>query len=340
MRDDLKAAYYRRYDELKKQGKLFFPDVIFKDVVMVLIVFLVALVLATFVGVPLDQEADPTSSTYVPRPEWYFLFLFEMLKYFPGNLEFMGILVIPGIFIVLLFVLPFADRNPRRRYRSRPIALGAAGVVILAVGVLSALGALSQPPAVTTAAGPLEFGKKLTPFERDGRRVYQESRCFICHQINGTGGAIGPDLSTVGRRLDAGWLVRHLETPRAIAPGTTMPEFTLSNSDLMAMTAYLLTLRAREAPIGPVEGPLSASAESGKNTYGSFCNACHPGGAAGIGPKVYGADFNKRFGTDSALVEITRTGKGSMPGFSSGQISDSQMQDLIAYIRALKEPGK
>src|SRR4030042_5719637 len=99
MREDRKAAYQRRYEELKKDGKLFFPDVIFKDTVMMLLVFLVALVLAAFAGVPLEKEADPTSSTYVPRPEWYFLFLFEMLKYFPGKFEFVGILVIQAALI-------------------------------------------------------------------------------------------------------------------------------------------------------------------------------------------------------------------------------------------------
>ena len=340
MREEDKSAYHRRYDELKRQGKPFFPDVIFKDTVVIVIVFLVALALAAFVGVPMEKVADPTSTTYVPRPEWYFLFLFELLKYFPGRLEFVGALIIPTAFIALLFVLPFIDRNPARRYRRRPLALGVAAVVMAAIVFLSVRGGLSQPPSVTAAAGPSAAAQRLTPFERQGLQAYQENRCFVCHQINGSGGAIGPDLSTVGRRLDDSWLVHHLESPRSVAPGTNMPEFSLSNVDLMALAAYLLSLRVSQAPSGPVEAALSSGAEAGKTVFTTYCNACHPNGGAGIGPKLYGADFSKQFGQDSVLTQFVRAGKGNMPGYASGQISDAQMADLIAYLRALTEPAK
>jgi len=325
---------------LKKQGVPFFPDVIFKDSIAILMAFLIVLFLAAFVGAPLGRQADPTGSSYAPRPEWYFLFLFELLKYFPGHLEFVGILVIPTVFLLILFFLPFLDRNPRRHYRHRPVALGLATIVAASVVFLGVRGALSEAPPVTTAAGPLEFGRRLTPFEREGLRVYQENRCFVCHQINGSGGAIGPDLSTVGLRLDAAWVVRHLESPRSLAPGTTMPQFTLSNQDLMALTAFLLTLRVRQAPAGPVEGPLSPSAQNGKQLFTTNCNACHPGGAQGIGPRLYGTDFARRYPQDSDLATLIRTGKGNMPGYSEAQLSDAQLQDLIAYLRALKEPPK
>jgi mono/diheme cytochrome c family protein len=119
-----------------------------------------------------------------------------------------------------------------------------------------------------------------------------------------------------------------------------MPQFNLSNQDLMALTAYLLTLREREAPSGPLEGPLSAAALAGKETFGTFCNACHPGGAAGIGPKLFGTDFAKRYAQDEPLIQIIRNGKGSMPGFSTAQISDSQLAELVAYLRSLKDAGQ
>ncbi len=339
MRDEDKAAYHRRYDELKSQGKPFFPDVIFKDTVVVVIVFLIALALAAFAGVPMDKVADPTSTTFVPRPEWYFLFLFELLKYFPGRLEFVGALIIPTVFIALLFLLPFIDRNPHRRYRTRPIALGAAAVVTVGVVILGVRGGLSQAPKVTAAVGPSEAVQALTPFQRQGLQVYQQNSCFVCHQINGSGGAIGPDLSTVGLTLDASWLVRHLQNPQAIAPGTTMPQFTFSNEDLMALAAYLLSLRVAQAPSGPVEGALSTSAQNGKSVFTTYCNACHPNGAAGIGPNLFGPDFTKAFAQDSTLAQFVRSGKGNMPGFAPGQITDAQMADLIAYLRALKAPA-
>jgi mono/diheme cytochrome c family protein len=323
---------------LKKQGEPFFPDVIFKDAVVMVIVFLVVLALAAFVGVPMEQVADPTTTTYVPRPEWYFLFLFEMLKFFPGRLEFVGALIVPAAFFILLFVLPYIDRNPSRRYRSRPVALGAATVVAAAIVFLGVRGALSQPPQVTAAAGPSEAELRLTPFERQGLQVYEANKCYVCHRINGSGGAIGPDLSTVGLRLDASWIVHHLETPGATAPGTTMPQFTLSNQDIFALAAYLLSLRVSQAPSGPVVATLSSSAQAGQAIFSASCNACHPNGEAGIGPQLYGADFNKTFGNDTTLAQFIRTGKGNMPAFTPGQITDAQMTDLIAYLRSLAAP--
>jgi mono/diheme cytochrome c family protein len=337
MPESFKDAYHRRYDQLKKAGEPFFPDVIFKDTVMALFVFLLVLMLAAFAGVPMDPQADPSATGYVPRPEWYFLFLFQMLKYFPGKLEFVGALLVPTGFIVLLLVLPFVDRNPARRYRRRPLALAASGVILGVIVMLGVLGAIQQPPAVTGIASA-GSGARLTPFERAGLQVYEQNSCQVCHQINGTGGAIGPDLSTVGRRLDAGWLVRHLQSPQTTSPGTKMPQFAFTNEDLMALTAYLLTLLNPSAPTGPSEGPLNASAQAGKSAFGTYCNACHPGGAAGIGPNLFGPTFNKTYSKDAALAQFVRTGKGSMPSFSASQISDSQLQDIIAYLRALKAP--
>src|SRR3972149_2097109 len=97
-----------------KKGVPFFPDIVFKDAVISLFLFLILLALAYFIGAPLEARANPADTTYTPRPEWYFLFLFQLLKYFPGELEVVGVVVLPTIAIILLFLLPFLDRSSRR----------------------------------------------------------------------------------------------------------------------------------------------------------------------------------------------------------------------------------
>ena len=95
MNEEQKKAYYEKYQQAKQKGGKFYPHIIYKDLLMAFAIFLLLVGLATFVGVANEPKADPTDSTYIPRPEWYFLWLFEMLKYFPGELEWVGTVIIP-----------------------------------------------------------------------------------------------------------------------------------------------------------------------------------------------------------------------------------------------------
>lgn len=334
---DVKERYKKHYTELKSKGLPFFPFTVYKDAVVALIIMLILLALAIFAKVPLEEQANPLDSSYVPRPEWYFLFFFELLKHFPGKLEFLGAMGVPiGILLVLL-LLPFFDRNPLRQPRRRPLAVTAMVVFLVALVSLSVVGARSPTPTVAgiSAQPPVT----LTPLELEGRRVYESQSCAICHQINGEGGGIGPDLSTVGKRLSASWLVGHLQEPKLLVPGTRMPDYAFSNEDLMALTAYLLSLKeAKPPPAGTViDGQLSPSAEAGKTVFQAQCSACHPKGNAGIGPKLAGAKFDQKFKIDDSLKQLIRQGAGSMPAYKPEQISDQQLSDLIAYMKALKE---
>src|SRR5512146_1630146 len=114
MNDQEKKTYLEKYHEDKKKGVPFFPDIIFKDAVITLVVVIILVALAYFWGAPLEDRANPADTTYTPRPEWYFLFLFQLLKYFPGNLEVIGVVVVPGIVFALMIALPFFDRGPKR----------------------------------------------------------------------------------------------------------------------------------------------------------------------------------------------------------------------------------
>ena len=99
MNEQEKQDYLERYKAAKEKGFPFFPDILFKDAVVVLFIFLLLAALAYFIGAPLEARADPADTTYTPRPEWYFLFLFQLLKYFPGSLEFIGVVVLPTLAI-------------------------------------------------------------------------------------------------------------------------------------------------------------------------------------------------------------------------------------------------
>ncbi|OQY27864.1 MAG: hypothetical protein B6I38_09710 [Anaerolineaceae bacterium 4572_5.1] len=133
MNEEQKITYKQRYTQAKQKGVSFWPDIIYKDLLMTFGIFLFLVGLAAFVGVPLDPKADPSDSNYIPRPEWYFLFLFEFLKYVPGKLEWVGTIVIPGIAVAALFLLPFYDKSPIRYWKKRKVGLSIMGVIVLAM---------------------------------------------------------------------------------------------------------------------------------------------------------------------------------------------------------------
>jgi ubiquinol-cytochrome c reductase cytochrome b subunit len=111
MNEKERQEYLEQYKKEKEKGVPFFPDILFKDAVISLVIFIALVVLAYFVGAPLEPRADPADTSYTPRPEWYFLFLFQLLKYFPGSLEVIGVFIIPSVAIILLIALPLIDRS-------------------------------------------------------------------------------------------------------------------------------------------------------------------------------------------------------------------------------------
>jgi mono/diheme cytochrome c family protein len=149
-----REEYLREYEEEKKKGVPFWPDIIFKDALVAFILFVVLVALAYLLGSSLEEIADPSDSDYTPRPEWYFLFLFQLLKFFPGDLEVIGVIVLPVIAIVFLILLPWLDRSNKRHPSSRPVVtgitlFGIAAAVFLTVQAVEE----APPPAGTTAEG-------------------------------------------------------------------------------------------------------------------------------------------------------------------------------------------
>ncbi|GAB4473886.1 MAG: hypothetical protein Kow0088_09510 [Anaerolineales bacterium] len=184
MNEEFKQRYKEKYTLLKQKGVKFFPDIIYKDLLVAFGLFLLLVGLAIFVGVPNEPKADPNDTSYIPRPEWYFLFLFQLLKYFPGQIEWIGTAVIPGLAVLTLFLLPFIDRNPHRHWSKRKIALSVMGVIVVGMVFLTILAAVTTPPqaevaTATTISEQMVLGEELYGLH-----------CVECHGPDGEGGEI------------------------------------------------------------------------------------------------------------------------------------------------------
>ena len=163
-----KREYLERYEREKRKGVPFFPNMVFKDAIVSLLIFLILIILAYFVGAPLEARADPADTSYTPRPEWYFLFLFQLLKYFPGELEVVGVIVIPTLVLLLLVALPILDRSPQRHFRHRPMVIIATSLAVVGVMSLTILSIREAPPPAETVQG-------------DQTAVLYVENCAPCH---------------------------------------------------------------------------------------------------------------------------------------------------------------
>jgi menaquinol-cytochrome c reductase cytochrome b/c subunit len=218
-----KEEYLREYAVLKTKGKPFFPYAVAKDAAMACVVMAVIITMSLVLGAELGSKANPTTTTYVPRPEWYFFFLFEVLRVIkPPSLVPLATIGVPTICMILLFLLPFYDRGPERRPEHRPIATIAGIVVIFAIGYLTYEGASAGSPTVIEMATPAAVvqagGAQLAEYEA-GKKVVAQSGCLACHKIaeNGNSGP-GPNLTHVGARLPRLAIARTLVNPTAPMP--------------------------------------------------------------------------------------------------------------------------
>jgi menaquinol-cytochrome c reductase cytochrome b/c subunit len=227
-----KEGYLRDYEVLKKKGKPFFPYAVLKDSTMMLVVALVIVGMSILLGAEQGPKVDPTTTTYTPRPEWYFFFLFELLRVIkPVWAVPIATIGIPTICMVLLLLLPFYDRNPERRPERRPIATTAAILTIIAMAYLTYLGATAGPPSEVD----LETSAALEP----GKEVVAQSGCLACHKLgeNGNDGP-GPELTDIGSRIPRNAIARSLE----VGPGI-MPSYSgLPPQKQQQLTAFLASL--------------------------------------------------------------------------------------------------
>ncbi len=265
-----------RVGEPEVKSAPFFPDHVFKELVVAALALAVVVVLAWKLGPPLEAPASRDAKGYEPRPEWYFLGMFQLLKLFEGRAMLLGTAVIPGAVGLLVVLLPWLDRNPERRPARRPVAI-AAGVLLLAgFGTLTLAGArdkgshLPPPPRLRVGDGsyvpppsppieppinapdpkqggsaPAADGGKAKLAE--GEALIRTYECLGCHTLAGEGNTTGnggyaPPFEKAAGRHDADWLGRFLLDPKKFKPDIEMPsaaQLDMSDADRAKIVEWL-----------------------------------------------------------------------------------------------------
>ena len=269
---DKNRADHKRYkDDVKKEGKPFFPYALFHDSLMQVVVVGVIIGLSVIwkftaqsegggtnpglLGPLYEEKADPGTVSFVPRPDWYFYFLFYLLRIFkwPDSV-ILGTVGIPTILLVLALVLPFIDRRRERHPLRRPVAMITAVLVIVAMGTLTWKGATAKEVVASELSGLVPEWAEKQGFAGNaeaeaGAKLFSQSGCLTCHVYTGAGSAnLGaPELTAEGAKgRGVDWQIKHLECPSCTTPGSAMPAFkTLGADNLKKLAAFL------EASKGP-----------------------------------------------------------------------------------------
>jgi menaquinol-cytochrome c reductase cytochrome b/c subunit len=262
--DEARAGFARYKADVKKRGKPFYPYAMFHDTVMSLVVVLVIIGLAVIwkwtaygphhncadsgiLGPCMGAPADPGTTSFVPRPDWYFYFLFYLLRIFkwPESV-FLGTVGVPTICLILLMMLPFLDRRRTRKISQRPVAMVAGVLVILSMGILTWKGATAKEALASEikAAVPSWIKKENLPPEAiPGAKLFAVAGCTACHTYNGVGGAYpgAPDLTNIGsRNLGVQWHIDHLNCPSCVNAGSPMPPFKALGPERVKQLAIFL----------------------------------------------------------------------------------------------------
>ncbi len=218
--------------------KTFYPSQAVKDVLVAAAGALLLCAVAALVKTHDTGPANPAAGNFVPRPEWYFLSHYEILKMLPGSIQVVGTFVLPNLLLAVLMTLPFLDRGPDRHWKKRKFWVVAGALIIVGIVGLTAQGILTAPK--THGQDSVE-ADGLTPIEH-GRLLFDEKKCNQCHSINGVGGSKAPDLTHVSTRLREDFIPAWVRNPRNFKPDTDMPAFEGTEDELDALVTYLLTL--------------------------------------------------------------------------------------------------
>jgi quinol---cytochrome c reductase cytochrome c subunit, bacillus type len=259
--DERRAGFQRYKDRVKTEGKPFYPYAMFHDTVMSLVVVSVIIGLSivwkytSILGALIGAPADPGTRNFVPRPDWYFYFLFYLLRIFKWpETVILATVGIPTLCLILLLILPFVDVRTERRLSRRPVAIVAAALTVVSMGVLTYKGATAQEAIASEVKAAIPSWAKKQGFENNqealkGANLFAVSGCTNCHTYLGTGSSnLGaPDLSAEGsKNKGIQFQIDHLKCPSCVNPGSPMPPFAaLGEDNLKALATFL------EASKGP-----------------------------------------------------------------------------------------
>ncbi|MGA7827018.1 MAG: cytochrome b N-terminal domain-containing protein [Geobacteraceae bacterium] len=306
----------------------FWPDQVFKDTVACAMLLVILIALVVIVPPPFAGPADPLDTTYIPKPEWNFLFLYQILKFFPGKFEAIGTVGIPTLGILVLALLPFFDKKSERAPGRRLFAMSIAGVSILGLIGLTLAGHYSNPAGEQgVAASPVVAQSEQSSNIGFGKALFQSQGCTACHMVSGSGGNVGPDLSGEGEKgRSREWIRAQIRNSKTHDPQSLMPAYmSLTDKQVDQLVEYLLSLTGATPAISTGATPLAlpevsasstqvpgkaafiiGSAEHGTVLFEKNCAACHgprgadkvpnPGSADGFVPLLQPIDralYNK-----------------------------------------------
>jgi ubiquinol-cytochrome c reductase cytochrome b subunit len=246
-----RSAYVQEYhEEMRQHGVPFVPVGAWKDAFFSASIIFAILACAAYFG-PFGPTGypDPTIIQTIPKPDFFFLWLYAMLALLPPSMETPLLLIGPVIAIGFLVLLPFISGEGERSWKRRPIAVVSLLLIAIALGTFTRL-ALYSPwsPIMNAWSGdpvPVEFLNGRTPLERQGALVFQGKQCRNCHSIGGSGGQRGPELDRVATRMTHDQLVRQV-----IQGGGNMPAYgkNLNPAEVTALVSFLETLHPANQP--------------------------------------------------------------------------------------------
>jgi ubiquinol-cytochrome c reductase cytochrome b subunit len=354
-RHGVTPPWWESAEEAQAEAEPFWPKQLLKDAVCWLGLLLALGIWCYFRPAPLEAQADP-AQPYEARPEWYFMFLFQLLRYFEGPMETVGTFVLPALFFLVLFFWPFLDRSPHRDPRRRPVAMG-----LLSLATLSLIGLtiyaiatdvrMTEPTQVAAQTGPPAEPAGLIQ-RADVAKLYN-TNCAACHGVEGSGKQIRAGMPTIPDFTSMAWQMSQtdLEITHRIQDGNEplMPAYRdkLSQQQILALTIYTRAFAispVEPAPAKPVLPTPVAAQMSPVQVYRAYCLACHD--ADGRGNTVRKAmpdmsDFTnakwQESRTDAELLHSILEGKGKFMLPMKDKLSKTDAEQMVAYVRAFRE---
>jgi len=270
-----RQTYIQEYNELAQTGGIpFVPGAVWKDLVFsAAVIFAVAFCAAMFGPYGPKGYPDPTIINTVPKPDFFFLWIYTVLSYLPPEMETPFILIVPVVAVAGLVALPLVAGIGEKSWWRRPVAVFSVMFIAICFGVFTHLGTYTpwspQMNAWSGAVVPVEYLERRTPLERQGANVFQEKQCRNCHSIGGLGGMRGPALDDVATRLTEDQLIRQV-----LLGGGNMPAYgsALTPAETTALVRFLRTLRPHYRPaandasrqvVGQATLPPSSTTERG-----------------------------------------------------------------------------
>ena len=321
MNEETKKKINARYEKELNKGERFWPDSIFKDLVVSLGIFILLVLLASFVGVAPEPKADPSDTSYIPRPEWYFLFLFKFLALYGqipmlGKIEWLATVLVPGIAIGVLTLLPFIEKSPDRHYAKRALSISVMTIMVVGIVLMTLM---SEIPTVSA----------------DGSK--------LLGLLQAMAGLAVPGLAMIALFV------------AALAFKTTNTRFFIWTTSLTVVSMIILsgTVMALHTPPAVEETEVATTLVdqifAGQDLYSVHCTECHgDDGSVAVIEGVEGLEGEKITPinshdvlytiTDSAMYEVIAYGRpnAGMTPFGKaygGELSKSEIDYIVTYMR-------